>query len=219
MTDPFRHDDAAYVLGALSAEERDVFEAHLLGCAECRSRVAEIADLPRLLTGIDPGDITDAPHDAGPVPDTLLPRLVREARQRRGRAGWLATAAAGVAAGVAVALTLVLAGSPDAAPPASPARAMQALVATPVHADVALTAEDWGTQVTVHCRYFTGAGTSLEYDMTLHDRRGKRYPLGGWRITGGDDITYVAGAPVPENQIKSIDVTTPQGMPVLRLRT
>ncbi|MDT4946344.1 MAG: putative zinc-finger, partial [Pseudonocardiales bacterium] len=32
MTDPFVHDDAAYVLGALSDAERREFEAHLETC-------------------------------------------------------------------------------------------------------------------------------------------------------------------------------------------
>lgn len=221
MSDPFRFDDSAYVLGALSAEEQAAFEAHLLICEACRERVAEVAALPRLLDGIAADEIDTADiHtvDAGPLPDTVLPGLLREARRRRTRTRWLATGAAGLVAAVAVVLTLLLSGTAGE-PPTGPLRAMQPLVATPVHAAVALTAETWGTRITVRCRYDIPAGTALEYEMTLHDRHGGTYPLGGWRITGGQDITYVAGAPVPKRQIASIDVTTPQGMPILRLRT
>jgi len=37
--DAFRDDAAAYVLGALTAEEHERFTAHLEGCAECRAEV------------------------------------------------------------------------------------------------------------------------------------------------------------------------------------
>lgn len=213
MSDPFRYDDAAYVLGALDPAERDAFEAHLLSCEDCRNRVAELADLPGRLAGVD-----EAALEPGPVPDTLLPRLMRETRRGRIRTRSLGAAAAGLAAAVAVVLTLLATRSPGAPPPA-PAQAMHALVATPVHAEVALTAETWGTRVTVHCRYDTPAGAALEYEMTVRDRHGDTYPLGGWRIRGGQDITYVAGAPLPARDIDRIDVTTPAGVPILRLRT
>ncbi|MEV0564267.1 zf-HC2 domain-containing protein [Dactylosporangium sp. NPDC050588] len=44
-----------YVLGALSSEERDAYERHLAGCAECQAEVAEFGDLPELLGKLDPG--------------------------------------------------------------------------------------------------------------------------------------------------------------------
>jgi anti-sigma factor RsiW len=50
--DPYEHDDAAYVLGALSPTERAAFEEHLLTCDECAARVREIEDVPDLLAGI-----------------------------------------------------------------------------------------------------------------------------------------------------------------------
>lgn len=216
--DPFRYDDAAYVLGALDPAERDAFEAHLLSCEQCRARVRELADLPGQLTGIDAAVL-----EPGPMPETLLPRMLREARRSRVRSQLLGAAAAGLAAAVAVVLTLLATRSPgaDSNRPvqALPARTMHALVATPVHADVALTDEPWGTQLTLHCRYDTSAGTALEYDMTVRDRKGDTYPLGGWRIRGGQDITYVAGVPVPARDIALVEVVTPQGMPILRLNT
>ena len=44
MTDPtdqFRDWDAAYVLGALDADDRRAFERHLGTCPECSAAVAE----------------------------------------------------------------------------------------------------------------------------------------------------------------------------------
>ncbi|HEY0120031.1 MAG TPA: zf-HC2 domain-containing protein [Cellulomonas sp.] len=41
--------DAAYVLGALSPDDRHAYEDHLAGCERCRAAVAELAPLPGLL--------------------------------------------------------------------------------------------------------------------------------------------------------------------------
>lgn len=42
--------DAAYVLGALSPDDRHAYEDHLAGCARCRTAVAELVPLPGLLS-------------------------------------------------------------------------------------------------------------------------------------------------------------------------
>ncbi|WP_308467002.1 anti-sigma factor family protein [Rathayibacter soli] len=57
--------DAAYVLGALSPNERLEFEAHLSGCARCASAVADLAGLPGLLSALD-DDEALVMLDAGP---------------------------------------------------------------------------------------------------------------------------------------------------------
>jgi len=87
--DRFVHDDAPYVLGMLSADERAAFEQHLSGCAECAARVAEIADLPGLLATVPPDEIDDE------VPATLLPGLLRRAGVERRRRNWLTAGLAG----------------------------------------------------------------------------------------------------------------------------
>lgn len=51
--DDFAMWDAAYVLGSLCSAERRQFEAHLGVCASCRAAVAELSDLPALLSFLD----------------------------------------------------------------------------------------------------------------------------------------------------------------------
>ena len=53
MSCPFAHDDAAYVLGALSPAERLEFERHLGRCDDCTRAVRELAGLPGLLGRVD----------------------------------------------------------------------------------------------------------------------------------------------------------------------
>ena len=65
------HDDGAYVLGALSPEDRVAFERHLPGCRECQRSVRELAGLPGLLARV-PVEILDPEQERIPVPDLSL---------------------------------------------------------------------------------------------------------------------------------------------------
>ena len=46
--DQFRDWDAAYVLGALSPEDRRAYEEHLRTCDACRAALGELAGIPGL---------------------------------------------------------------------------------------------------------------------------------------------------------------------------
>ncbi len=96
-TDEFTTYDAAYVLGALSPTERVAYEAHLTGCPSCSGAVTELAGLPGLLAKVPLEEVTAPP--AAPLPETLLPGLLREVgarRRRRRRVAALSAAAAAV---------------------------------------------------------------------------------------------------------------------------
>jgi len=51
--DPYARLDAVYLLGALDADERLAYEAHLAICRRCRAGLAEISAIPSLLAGLD----------------------------------------------------------------------------------------------------------------------------------------------------------------------
>lgn len=92
MTDhPWQESAAAYALGALDADERAAFEAHLAGCAACRVEVQAFREVAGLLAGAAP---------AVAAPPGLRDRALGEARRVRpiGRGAllwlpWLAAAA------------------------------------------------------------------------------------------------------------------------------
>ncbi|HYI31941.1 MAG TPA: zf-HC2 domain-containing protein [Glaciibacter sp.] len=182
VTDRYREWDAAYVLGALSSDERREYEAHVAGCEECAAAVAELAGIPGLLAAVDLAAVDLSPgmdsgrHLARPAPD-LLPRLLAAARHERQRTKKaMAGALVGVAA-VAAALALILpaalgggsptggtqvAGSPG--PTAQPSEApgdffvdervdMSQVVPSPLSADFRLAAESWGSRIETRCRY------------------------------------------------------------------
>jgi hypothetical protein len=141
--DGFREWDAAYVLGALSSDDRRDYERHLQGCAACAAAVAELAGLPGILSALPAAEAVaiDAAATAGPAPDDHLrtvlnqpalhqPGLVQRlagaavTRTRRARIRWAvgAAAAAAVIALTGGLLGAALVGTPtvSAGPVATP---------------------------------------------------------------------------------------------------
>ena len=99
-----------YVLGAIDPAERSLVDAHLVTCRDCRDELAGLAGLPALLARVNPDEISRICADdtvraetyagAGDRPPEELIGTVldlAEARRRRTRWRFLATAAAVVA--------------------------------------------------------------------------------------------------------------------------
>ena len=99
-----------YVLGAIDPAERALVDAHLVTCRDCRDELAGLAGLPALLARVNPDEISRICADdtvraetyagAGDRPPEELIGTVldlAEARRRRTRWRFLATAAAVVA--------------------------------------------------------------------------------------------------------------------------
>ncbi len=209
--DPFRYDDGPYVLGALDEADRLAFEAHLLTCAECRDRVAELRPTAALLAGITAADIEDVP----PVPETLLPGLLARARRERRRRR-IGTASLGaVAAGAAAALVVVAwpAGNPSA--PAT--EAFAAVRPSPVSATATLVAKHWGTEIDLHCHYAEVAEQSPPYSLVVTDRDHHTYVAGTWTLAPGKDTEFTGGTAVPRADIERVQITLPDGTPILQL--
>jgi hypothetical protein len=168
---PYARLDAVYLLGALDADERLAYEAHLAICRRCRAGLAEISAIPSLLAGLDES-VFAAPPEVAPTPvhDTLLPRLLQAAGRERARRRWLTTGLGPLAAACAIALIVIVVPSSSGPKPAP--RAMAALVATPVDVDatIALQPRSWGTEIDVTCWYQRGAAepSSDRYELAAH---------------------------------------------------
>ena len=92
-----------YVLGAIDPIERGLVDAHLTTCRDCRDELAGLAGLPALLARVNPDEIsricaddTVRPMASDDPPEELLGTVLglAEARRRRNRWRYLATAAA-----------------------------------------------------------------------------------------------------------------------------
>jgi hypothetical protein len=209
-TDQFELWDGAYVLGALSPAERDAYEEHLVDCAACRARVAEIGSLPLLLADLSLDDVT-AESDAGPLPETLLPRLMRAADSRRRRTRVLFGALASVAAACIATLVVVLwpggRNSGHTPPEAAGWVTMHAPGASPLQASVRLVAKDSGTEVDLRCRYDDMKDDkSPPYGLIAYNRANQAEDIGWWSVPAGAERTYRNNSSFAANDIARVEI-------------
>lgn len=215
-SDPFVHDDAAYVLNALEPDERAAYEQHLTTCAACRSRLREVQDLPDLLAGIDADEI----EAFDPPPDTLLPGLLRRAGVQRRRQRRVMGALAAVAAACLIAVVVSFWPSGSSTPAAPPQHSFAAVAQSPVRATASLAATSWGTAIDVHCSYIPGVFEgSYRYGLVAYDRSGNAHRLGDWTLPPDRNIDYSTGTALTPAQIARLEITLPDGTPLLRLKT
>jgi hypothetical protein len=221
--DPFEYDDAAYVLGALSPAEYAVFEQHLQTCPACQARVAEISRVPALLAGITAEEAFGTDADAAriaaePMPDTLLPGLIRRAEVRQRRRRWLVGGLASVAAACLIALVAVIAWPSSSSPAPKPfaERTLVQVVPGPVRATATLTAKAWGTEIELDCSYLPGrAEKAFSYDLVAVGPNGHTEHLGSWRLPPDEDIEWSTGTSFTPQQLRRLDITLPDGTTVL----
>jgi anti-sigma factor RsiW len=230
--DLFRELDAAYVLGALSSDERRVFERHLTGCPDCTEAVGELAGLPGLLAAV-PRSVAEAEPIEAP-PTTLLPSLVRRVRSENRRRRWtvgLVAASTATAIGIGglalesqrVEPSARPVTTPTASPTASRAdTAMTALAASPVSASVALTGVAWGTRLELTCTY---AGkddydtSSAAYVLVVRGRDGRTEQVASWRALPGRTMRLTGASAYSVDGIESIELRTDRGTALLELRS
>ena len=208
--DPFRYSDAAYVLGALDDADRRAFEAHLETCPDCQARVAEARPAVDLLAGLTLADVADPE----PVPDTLLPGLLRAARRERNRRRSLVGGLAAVAAACAAALIAVVVPGGSSGPPAV---AFRHVTTSPVNATAQLVSRAWGTEIELHCHYAKALEQYLPYNLVVVDKAQQRIPAGSWRLVPGGETDFVTGTSTPRDQIDRLEITKADGTAILEL--
>jgi Putative zinc-finger len=228
----FAHDDAAYVLGALSPGERLAFERHLPGCAECTEAVRRFAGLPGLLSRVEPSLLEELMAEE-PVPDTLLPFLSRRVGRSRRRRTALGLGLAAAAAVVAGAVPFVVGqlgdeGSPAAAPGSAAAPSPSAPLTldpvgeVPVRASVVMEQVLWGTRLDLTCTYDPGSvddelPPAADYALFVSTHDGRTEQVGSWRSLGGRTMHLSAATAASRGDIASVEVRTLDGRVLLKL--
>jgi hypothetical protein len=217
----YARSDAAYVLGALTPEERHQYEQHLHGCDTCTAAVREVAGLPGLLARLSADrviamDAAGDPPEGGPpeppVPQVLLPRLLRQVRRDRRRSRLrVAAAAAAVAASVAVGGTVgvqhVTASGPR---PVSRTVSLQGVGNPEAHGTVQLIGWTWGTTVRVTCHSdHSGGDHSGVYTLYVTDRTGTEYAVSSWRSVQ-EDVTVPGGIAMTPDEAMTFRVRDDQ---------
>lgn len=207
--------DAAYVLGALSAAERDEFEAHLSQCAECRTAIAEIGPTLGLLSRVAPERAesllrtadaeTPAPETPGPAHRARVLSLAA-ARSRRRRRAWVAGLAA--AAAIVVAAVAVPIVSAQLRPP-STTIALDQVIDAPLTATVDLTDVAWGTKIDMACDYGSEGDAPAKgwaYALVVVSDDGVESVLSTWRAHPGTTARLSAGTELAASDIAAVEI-------------
>lgn len=216
--------DGAYVLGALSREDRREYEEHLAGCEHCRAAVAKLAGLPGLLalvdaeTAISLAAQEDPPSTVPPIPERLLPALAGRAEKHRRRGRWwsiggtLAAAAAAVA--IAVPVTASVTGHQQA--PAAVVVAQGPLRAqttdVPIVATFKVQQVDGQTRVEMWCDY-PQSDEVYTWNLSLWVVRadGTGSELAEWTARPGQVYTPDGTTAVAADQLKTVQIRNGQG--------
>ncbi|HEY3687882.1 MAG TPA: zf-HC2 domain-containing protein [Streptosporangiaceae bacterium] len=222
--DPFAASAGAYVLGALSAEERHAFELHLRECAECRAEVHSLAGLPGLLSRVPLRDVLA--DDTSEPPPTLLPGLLNRVRRaRRARRTALIGSLALAACIIAVLAVIIVPGTgraPAPAPTPTPAAfAMTQVTPGPIHATARVSDVPGGSKIDMDCIYRATArnGWTSEraYTLTVQDRYGQSHRVATWRIASGE-TSLSSALSVTRDDIRVIQIRDAKNKVLLRLR-
>lgn len=206
--------DAAYVVRALSPDDRHLYEAHLDECPICRAAIGELAPTLGLLARLTP-ERAEAllASDAAAAPDPgARARLVaqgrRESRRRRLIAWGTAVAAAAVVA-VIVAFAVTTALAPAA--PVGEVIALEPVTDVPLTATVELTPVAWGTRIGMECEYPRSTDPyaperEWPYVLVVTATDGTTSDLSTWRAGPGTTAHLEAGTALDPDEIASIEV-------------
>ncbi|MQA82597.1 MAG: anti-sigma factor [Streptosporangiales bacterium] len=216
--DRFASYDAGYVLGALSAHDRQEYEQHLRTCAECARSVREIAGLPGLLAKVPEEHLSPGGAPAEPPP-TLLPSLLTRVRRQRVRTRVTAIGAAGLALAACLALVVAVAMRPVTGeqPISIPTVTMSPLASAPVWATVGLEDVAWGTRIDMHCMYEKGGPGGKVYSLVVVNKDGDIEQVGSWTVLPGKDAKLQGGTSWPVRDIEAVEIRTSTGKSLLRM--
>lgn len=207
--------DAAYVLGALSLEDRRTYESYLAANPARAAELTEFAGMPGILNALSRDEAVALTDLAGVPPTQNQPDNVASLahaaakRQQRTRRTWLAatvaSAAAFLIAGGIVGATVF---PQSAAPPQTVA--MQAMQPTPrggLTAELAVTEKKWGTELNWACQYTKDWSRNVaSYDIVVTKHDGVQQTVGSWKPAGDEATGLSAATSIPTSQIRTVDI-------------
>jgi hypothetical protein len=220
--------DAAYVLGALSLEDRRTYENYLAANPARSAELTELAGMPGILNALSRDEAVALTDLAGAPPSQDRPDNVSSLaqaaakRQQRSRRTWLATA---VAFAAALAITGGVVGAtvfPRSPAPVSTV-AMQAMQPTPrggLTAELAVTEKKWGTELNWACQYTKDWSRNVgSYDIVVTTHDGVQSAVGSWKPAGDEATGLSAATSIPTSQIRTVDIRVTGSNEPLAIKT
>lgn len=219
--------DAAYVLGALSLEDRRTYESYLADHPARAAELTELAGMPGILNALSRDEavaLTDLAGDAQAAerPDNIASLAQAAAKkQRRTRRAALMAA---VASAAVLAVLGILVGANVF--PRTPS--VQTVAMTPMQpgeregltAQLAVTEKKWGTELHWACEYTKDWSRDVDsYDIVVTTRDGAQTIVGSWRPAGDEATGLSAATSIPTPEIRSVDIRVSGSDEPLAVRT
>lgn len=200
--------DGAYVLGALSTDDRRAFEEHLATCPRCTASVGELAGVPGLLSLVD-RDEAVALLEAEPQADAGIVTKLADAEWRLRRRNRLVTVL-GIAAAAAVVALMAIVG-PRLVPAAEESpKAMEQVADGVMTAELSVHEEGWGTRFDWSCDYASAVsdyGVPQTYVLVAIDERGVEHVVASWQATSAERAGgLTASSSVPYDAIRAVEI-------------
>ncbi|MFC7675923.1 hypothetical protein ACFQWH_22765 [Mycolicibacterium sp. GCM10028919] len=205
--------DAAYLLGALTAEEAAEYERYLANSPR-RAELSDADDIPGILDVLTPeealalieegpksevrGEVAAQPTSLGAAAER------RRLRSRRARlAGALASAAAFLLVGGIVGYAVI-----PHEPSSTTGVSLQAMAAGEregVSASLAVSEEPWGTRLDWQCEYTKAWASNVKgYDLVVMTKDGSESTVASWRPSGDEATNLAAATVIPTSDIRSV---------------
>ena len=207
--------DAAYVLGALSLEDRRTYENYLAANPARAAELTDLAGMPGILNALSRDEAVGLTNLAGAPPAQDRPDNVASLaqaaakRQQKSRRTWLATAIAAAAALVITGGVVGATAFPRSQAPVQ-AVAMQAMQPTPrggLTAELAVTEKKWGTELNWACQYTKDWSRNVgSYDIVVTTHDGVQSAVGSWKPAGDEATGLSAATSIPTSQIRTVDI-------------
>jgi hypothetical protein len=233
MTDRIPDDDvaewdAAYVLGALSQQDRRTYEKYLAADPKRAAQLTELAGMPGILNALSRDEavaLTDFGGGALPAERSdnvaSLAQAAAKRQRRARRTALMATvAAAAVLAIVGGVVGATVFPRTQSSVQTVAMQAMQPGQREGLTAQLAVTEKKWGTELHWACEYTKDWSRDVDsYDIVVTTRDGAQTTVGSWRPAGDEATGLSAATSIPTDQIRSIDIRVTGSDQPLALQT
>jgi hypothetical protein len=207
--------DAAYVLGALSRDDRRCYETFLTRNPGRAAALTELAGLPGILNTLDCDEalalIDNAGDDTADIAALGMMQSLASAAARQRQRSRRRVLVAGLAAAAVVAVGAGAIGAtafPQSHRVGDVAlRAMQPTLKGGISAALAVTEKSWGTRLDWTCDYVEDwARAAPAYDIVVTTIEGAESAVGTWSPAAEHVGRLVASTAIPTSRIHTVDI-------------